>query len=413
MDRVILHCDCNSFFASVETLENPALARVPMAVTGDPENRHGIVLAKNEIAKAAGVETAETIFKAKEKCPGLVCVPPHYHKYSEISRRVNAIYLDYTDLVDPFGIDESFLDLTGSMHLFPMTPAELADVIRARVRQEIGITISVGVSFCRVFAKLGSDYKKPDATTVLDRAHYRDVAYPLPVGAMLFAGRKSVEALRRLGIVTIGELAAADRKLIASRLGEPGDTLWRYANGLDEEPVRSYYERTPPKSISNGMTFRRDIVGEAEIRAGVSALTDEVAERLRAENLKACVVQVQLKFPDFRTVQRQRTRETATWLRQDIIADVMALIRESTGTRIPIRAITVGVSGLVAPDEVTEQLDMFGERATESDEKKEAVEQTMGRIRDRFGRDSICLGCFDNAEIGIAGEKERKKTDHP
>lgn len=411
MDRVILHCDCNSFFASVETLANPALARVPMAVTGDPENRHGIVLAKNELAKAAGVETAETIFKAKEKCPDLVCVPPHHRKYAEISKWVNAIYLDYTDLVDPFGIDESFLDLTGSMHLFPMTPAELADVLRARVRQEIGITISVGVSFCRVFAKLGSDYKKPDATTVLDREHYRAVAYPLPVSALLFAGRKSTEALRGLGIVTIGDLAAADRKLVAARLGEIGDTLWRYANGLDDEPVRSYFERTPPKSVSNGMTFRRDIVGEAEIRAGVAALTDEVAERLREANRKACVVQVQIKLPDFRTVQRQRTRGKATWLRQDIIADVMALIRESTGTRTPIRAITVGVSGLVAPDEVTEQLDMFGGGGAEKDEKKEAVEQALGTIRGKFGKDSIRLGIFENKEIGIAEPQKPKNRE--
>ena len=410
MDRVILHCDCNSFFASVETLADPALARVPMAVTGDPENRHGIVLAKNELAKAAGVETAETIFKAKEKCPNLVCVPPHHRKYAEISKRVNAIYLDYTDLVDPFGIDESFLDLTGSMHLFPMTPRELADVLRARVRQEIGITISVGVSFCRVFAKLGSDYKKPDATTVMDREHYRALAYPLPVSDMLFAGRKSTEALRRLGIVTIGDLAATDRKLVAARLGEIGDTLWRYANGLDEEPVRSYYDRTPPKSISNGMTFRRDIIGEEEIRAGVAALTDEVAERLREGNHKACVVQVQIKLPDFRTVQRQRTRDKATWLRQDIIADVMTLIRESTGTRTPIRAITVGVAGLVPPDEVTEQLDMFGGGSTEKDEKKEAVEEALGNIRGKFGKNSIRLGCFENKEIGIVGTEKPKRS---
>ena len=411
MDRVILHCDCNSFYASVETLANPALARVPMAVTGDPENRHGIVLAKNELAKAAGVETAETIFKAKEKCPNLVCVPPHHRKYAEISKRVNAIYLDYTDLVDPFGIDESFLDLTGSMHLFPMTPAELADVLRARVRQEIGITISVGVSFCRVFAKLGSDYKKPDATTVLDREHYRAVAYPLPVSALLFAGRKSTEALRRLGIVTIGDLAAADRKLVAARLGEMGDTLWRYANGLDDEPVRSYFERTPPKSVSNGMTFRRDIIGEAEIRAGVAALTDEVAERLREENRKACVVQVQIKLPDFRTVQRQRTRGKATWLRQDIIDDAMTLIRESTGTRTPIRAITIGVSGLIAPDEVTEQLDMFGGSGAERDEKKEAVEQALGAIRGKFGKGSIRLGVFENKEIGITEPQKPKNNE--
>ena len=174
-ERIILHCDCNGFFASVEMLSKPHLAKVPMAVAGDPESRHGIILAKNELAKAYGVKTAETIWQAKKKCPDLVLVAPHHDQYHEISQRVNAIYLDYTDLVDPFGIDESFLDVTGSMHLFPMSPRELADVIRARVRSEIGITISVGVSFCRVFAKLGSDYKKPDATTIIDRENYRDI----------------------------------------------------------------------------------------------------------------------------------------------------------------------------------------------------------------------------------------------
>ena len=276
MDRVILHCDCNGFFASVETLLNPSLADVPMAVAGDPESRHGIILAKNEKAKKYGVATAEPIWQAKQKCPDLVCVLPHHDMYHRISQRVNAIYLDYTDLVDPFGIDESFLDITGSLKLFGMTPREMADDIRARVRHEIGITISVGVSFCRVFAKLGSDYKKPDATTVIDRENFRTVAYPLPVSALLFAGKRTTDALAQLGVRTIGDLAAAERRLLVERLGEAGDTLWKYANGLDDEPVRAYDDRPAPKSVGNGMTFRRDIAGEREIRAGVMALADSV-----------------------------------------------------------------------------------------------------------------------------------------
>ena len=211
-DRAILHCDCNGFFASVETLLDPSLANVPMVVTGDPESRHGIILAKNEKAKKYGIRTAETIWQAKQKCPGLVCVLPHHEMYGQISKRVNEIYLDYTDLVDPFGIDESFLDVTGSLRLFGKTPKELADDVRERVKREIGITISVGVSFCRVFAKLGSDYKKPDATTVIDRSNYREIAYPLPVSDLLFAGRRSTEALAKMGILTIGDLARADTR---------------------------------------------------------------------------------------------------------------------------------------------------------------------------------------------------------
>ncbi len=406
-DRVILHCDCNSFFASVETLLDPSLAAVPMAVTGDPESRHGIILAKNERAKAYGVKTAETIFAARQKCKDLVCVLPHHDMYSEISRRVNEIYLDYTDLVDPFGIDESFLDVTGSLRLFDCTPRELADRIRERVAHEIGITISVGVSFCRVFAKLGSDYKKPNATTVIDRDNYREIAYPLPVSDLLFVGRRAAESLRGLGILTIGDLARTDRALLVSRLGEQGDTLWRYANGLDDEPVRAFTDRPAPKSVGNGMTFRRDIVGEAEVRQGVMALCDSVAARLRAENRKATVVQIQVKTPDFRTVQRQCTLPRATWLRADLIPNAMELIRAAMGGYgFAIRAITVTATGLVPPGETEEQLDIFA--TPEVPRKAEAVEDALAVIRDRHGKGSITLGCFENEEIGT----KRPRGEH-
>ena len=408
-DRVILHCDCNGFFASVETLLRPELADVPMAVTGDPESRHGIILAKNERAKAYGIQTAETIYAAKKKCPKLVCVPPHHDYYTEISRRVNRIYLDYTDLVDPFGIDESFLDVTGSMRLFGCSPRELADRIRARVREEIGITISVGVSFCRALAKLGSDYKKPDATTVLDRESYREIAFSLPVSALLFAGRRTTEALRGMGILTIGDLARADRARLVSRLGEAGDTLWRYANGQDDEPVHSYYDRQPPKSVGNGMTFRRDIAGEAEIRAGVMALCDSVAARLRGEDRKATVVQVQIKTPDFRVVQRQCTLRRATWLRVDLISNAMELIRAAVGYGTAIRTLTVTAAGLVPPGETEEQLDIFSP-VGDTPSKQEAVEDALAEIHRKHGKASISLGYFQNPDIGI--DKNHGKRGH-
>ncbi len=395
MERVILHCDCNSFFASVEMLLDPSLARVPMAVAGDPNSRHGIILAKNELAKAYDIKTAETIYSARKKCPNLVLVPPHHGRYAEISRRVNRIYLDYTDLVDPFGIDESFLDLTGSMHLFPMTPRELADVIRARVRQEIGITISVGVSFCRVFAKLGSDYKKPDATTVIDRENFREVAYPLPASALLYVGKKTESVLRGMGILTIGQLAAADRHRLAERLGEAGDQLWRMANGQDNEPVRAYHDRPRPKSVGNGTTFPHDIAGKEAITAGVMALVDSVAARLRREDLKCTVVQVQIKDPDFHTVQRQTTLPEATWLRREITETALSLIRAAGGFGRPIRTLTITATGLVGAGEAEEQLDVFSVLDDDRGEKQEAVEGAMDEIRRRFGRGSIKLGCYD------------------
>ncbi|MBE6703369.1 MAG: DNA polymerase IV [Ruminococcaceae bacterium] len=404
-ERVILHCDCNGFFASVETLLDPTLASVPMVVTGDPESRHGIILAKNEKAKKYGIQTAETIWQAKQKCPNLVCVLPHHNMYGKISKKVNAIYLDYTDLVDPFGIDESFLDVTGSLRLFGKTPKELADHIRERVKREIGITVSVGVSFCRVFAKLGSDYKKPDATTVIDRDNYKEIAYPLPVSAMLFAGKRTTQALGKMGIFTIGDLAAADRKTVVDRLGEAGDTLWRYAAGLDEEPVHTYWDRPAPKSVGNGMTFRRDIAGADEIRAGVTAMADLVAARLREIDRKCTVVQVQIKDPNFRTVQRQCTLRRATWLQQEIVSNAMALIAGSVGFGASVRALTVTASGLVSPGDTEEQLDMFSATEPKND-KQETIEKAMADIREKHGRTSIHLGCYENPAIGTG--KNRK-----
>ena len=404
-ERVVLHCDCNGFFASVEALLDPSLNEVPMVVTGDPESRHGIILAKNEKAKKYGIRTAETIWQAKQKCPSLVCVLPHHDMYGKISKRVNAIYLDYTDLVDPFGIDESFLDVTGSLRLFKKSPRALADEIRERVKKEIGITISVGVSFCRVFAKLGSDYKKPDATTVIDRSNYREIAYPLPVSELLFAGKRSTEILAGMGISTIGDLAAADRKTVVDRLGEAGDTLWRYAAGLDDEPVHAYWDRPAPKSVGNGMTFRRDIAGAEEIRAGVMAMADLVAARLREADLKCTVVQIQIKDPNFRTVQRQCTLRRATWLQQELVEHAMKLIADSVGLGASIRALTLTAAGLVAPGETEEQLDIFSAAAPQ-DDKKENVEKTIADIRGKHGRGSIRLGCYENAEIGT--DKSRK-----
>ena len=406
-ERVILHCDCNGFFASVELLSHPELRNVPMAVTGDPESRHGIILAKNELAKQYGVKTAETIHAARMKCPDLVCVLPHNDEYHRISRILNRLYLEYTDLVEPFSIDESFLDVTGSLKLFGLSPKELADTIRERVKKEVGITISVGVSFCRVFAKLGSDMKKPDATTVIDRSNYRTVAWPLPVSDLIFAGKKTTEALDRIGVHTIGDLAACNDALIETLLGEPGLQLLCYARGEDHTPVRSYYEREEPKSIGNGMTFRRDISGESEIRAGVSALCESVSSRLRDEKKKCLVVQVQIKDPAFRTLQKQRTLPRSTWLERELSEIAMELIRSSYGYTRPIRALTITASSLVPSDELHEQISFFDDPADET--RREAIEDAVAGIRKKFGKASIRLGAHGNDEIGVDPLRKAEK----
>ena len=295
MDRVILHCDLNCFYASVELLSHPDLREIPTAVCGDPSSRHGIILAKNEPAKKYGVQTAETIWQAKKKCPGLVLLPPHHSLYHEYSRKVNQIYDQYTDLVEPFGIDESWLDVTHTLHLFGGDAAALADILRGRIKKELGLTLSVGVSFNKVFAKLGSDYKKPDATTVISRENWRSLVWPLPVGDLLYVGGAARKLLRQYGVETIGQLASCRREMLETLMGKMGIQLHEYANGLDRERVRSRREAEPVKSVGNSTTFPQNLTTTREVRQGIAVLADSVATRLRRLGLYAGGVQVTVR----------------------------------------------------------------------------------------------------------------------
>lgn len=400
MDKVILHCDCNNFFASVEEKLAPELKNVPMAVAGDPENRHGIILAKNQLAKKYNIQTAEPIWQAKRKCPSLVCVPPHHNLYNEISKEINAIYLQYTDLVEPASIDESYLDVTNSLHLFNCTPGELADLLRQRIKQEKGITISVGVSFCKSFAKFGSDYKKPDATTVVSRENFEDLLYPLPVSQLLMSGRKTTEKLNSVGIKTIGQLAKSDVNKITALLGKAGLSLWKCANGFENEEVRSFYDPREIKSVGNSMTFRRDLVGEDEIKSGISLLSDMVASRLRADGLKGNVIQLGIKDPFFNTVQKQKTVSSYTYLQKEIFDVAFSLAESVWNLNHPVRLLSVTVSGLINEDEEITQLNLF-ETSDNSLKKQETIENTLDNIRKKFGTDTIKLGYFKNDETGI------------
>ena len=314
MERIIFHCDLNSFYASVELLDHPELRHLPVAVCGDPESRHGIILAKNEPAKKFRVQTAETIWQAKRKCPDLVLLPAHHRVYREFSRRINRMYQDYTDLVEPFGIDESWLDVSGTLHLFGGDPTALADEIRRRMRQEFGLTISVGVSFNKMFAKLGSDYKKPDATTCITRENFRQMVWPLPVGDLLYVGRAAAETMKKFGVRTIGDLARFDRESLFHLLGRHGAQLHDYANGLDRAPVAPAGQYTPPKSVGSGNTFARNLTGREEFQAGVGMLAGQVAARLRRHRMKCTGVALQIRDPDFRDLSRQKRLEVPTCL---------------------------------------------------------------------------------------------------
>lgn len=391
MPRTILHCDCNAFYASVETLLDPSLAAGPMAVCGDPESRHGIILAKNEAAKAYGVQTAETIWQAKRKCPDLRLVPPHREEYVRYSRLANQLYLEYTDLVEPFGIDESFLDVTGTLHLFGAGPV-IADALRARMKQEIGLTISVGVSFNKAFAKLGSDYKKPDATTVLDESRYRAIVWPLPVGALLYAGPKAQQKLHVLGIETIGQLAQADAALLHTALGKLGDTLGAYARGEDRDPVRSFYAEHTVKSVGKGMTFSHNLTQHDDIAVQVMMLCDNVGARLRKHGQKCQTVQVLIRDPNFRNLSRQTTLSAATDSTRLLTETALALIAQHWTPGKPIRMITVTASSLVERGDTGEQLSLFDEGAAARREKLERLDRAVDALRGKYGRDAVQYG---------------------
>ena len=390
--RVIFHCDLNCFFASVELLDKPALWDVPVAVCGDPKSRHGIILAKNEPAKKRGVQTAETVWQAKKKCPVLVLLPPHHELYEVYSRRVNEIYGRFTDLVEPFGIDESWLDVTGSLHLFGGDARALADRIRATVKAETGLTVSVGVSFYKVFAKLGSDLKKPDATTVIPPEGWRDIVWPLPVGDMLFAGRSTQRVLGQYGIETIGQLAACPEEMAEQLLGKMGGQLWRYANGLDNSPVRPGHQREPVKSVGNGTTFPADLVRWEQIRQGLAPLCDSVATRLRRQRLYAGGVSVTLKGADFKTVSRQTRLDEPTHLMRDIWETAQELARQIWKAPTPIRAMTVTALYVTEDGQAYRQLDLLGQASAKRSERQEKLESAVDAIREKYGSGAIRFG---------------------
>ena len=388
MDRVILHCDCNNYFASVELLDKPELRDQPVAVAGDPEGRHGIILAKNQIAKNYGVQTAETLWQAKKKCPGLILLPPHMDKYRAMSRRVNAIYLDYTDQVEAFSIDESWLDVTASRNLFG-DGAAIADMLRRRVREELGITISVGVSWNKTFAKMGSDYKKPDATTVITRENVSQILYPLPVTDLIFVGKSSGQVLARHGIHTIGDLAACSMAEAEAWLGKGGKGLWLAARGLDDSPVRCYGEHEAVKSVGNGMTYPQDLVGREACIAGLTPLCESVGARLRAQHLKCRTITLQIKDPQLKVISRQKPVDPPTNLTRYLLREVIQLLESAWPEDAPVRLFTVTAGSLMdesAP--VTAQLS-FLEEAPREDPRQRRLEQVLDGLRNRFGQDAI------------------------
>ena len=401
-NRVILHCDMNGFYASVELLDYPQLKDKPMAVCGNPDDRHGIILAKNEIAKKYGVVTAETLWQARKKCPDLQTVPPHHKKYQHYSRLINEIYLQYTDMVEPFSVDESWLDVTASQKLFG-NGKQIADKIRHQVKKELGLTLSAGVSFNKIFAKMGSDYKKPDATTVITQENYKNILWPLDIRDLFFVGKATADKLQGIGIHTIGQLAESDRHTVTALLGKQGSIIHDYANGLDQTPVSRFDEREDVKSIGNGSTFRRNLKGIQDIRTAVIALSDTVAVRLRQKKKKAFGVKVDIKDPSLKVISRQQQLDNPTNLAENIADAAVSIIEKSWNLRHPIRMLTVTAINL-CPEDQAQQLSLFSSENIQN-ETGEKMERTMDDIRKKFGRNAITFGRIIKNDIGLESIK--------
>lgn len=399
---VILHSDLNNFYATVERSLFPELAGKPVAVCGDKEARHGIVLAKSEEAKAFGVRTGDVIWEAKRKCPGLIIRPVRFPEYVRRSRQVRDIYARFTDLIEPFGIDECWLDVTHSK-IFG-NGEQIAEKIRRAVKEELNLTVSVGVSFNKVFAKLASDLKKPDAVTVVDRENFKEKLYDLPVSDLLYVGRATAEKLRRMGIQTIGALAAADRKMLENVLGKWGATLSAYARGEDETPVRNMNDRSELKSVGNSMTCPEDLYKFEDIKRMLYVLSESVAARMKDAGLgKADTVHLWVRDKELQSYGWQKkVRPTA--LVGEIAEAAYALFRERYTARRAVRGLGVTASGF---DNGVEQLtfDSLGGDY----EKKAKAEEAVAKIREKHGYSKLQRGIMLedplSANMDVRGER--------
>ena len=385
-ERVILHSDLNNFYASVECLYNPEYRGKPLAVLGDPKARHGIVLAKNYEAKAYGVQTGDPMWMAKKKCPDIVFVPPHYDLYMKHSKLIREIYSEYTDKVEPYGLDECWLDVSGSTMLFG-SGEDIANEIRKRVKFELGVSVSVGVSFNKIFAKLGSDMKKPDATTVIESNRFKEIVWPLPVKELLYVGRATHAKLKRKGIFTIGDLANSNPENLQFWLGKMGVVLWQFANGLDTSPVSNIGAKSLIKTVGNSTTAPRDLMTDEDIKITLMVLSESVSARLREYGFICRTVQIGIRDNALEWFERQGKLEIPNRTAKSIFELAFSLFKKHTNGK-PIRSLSVRACDLKPMDFV--QLSLLPDVAKL--QKQEELEAAMDTLRNRFGHFSIQKG---------------------
>ena len=407
--RIILHADMNSFYASVECLHQPALRDKPVAVGGDAEARHGIILAKNQLAKACGVKTGEALWQARQKCPDLVIVRPHYDQYMRFSRLSREIYGEYTDRVEPFGLDECWLDVTGTESRRKGGEA-LAHELRRRIKAELGVTVSVGVSDNKIFAKLGSDYKKPDAVTVFSRREMGEKVWPLPATDLLYVGPATGRKLRNYGIETIGQLARTPPEYLQSWFGKVGPMLHGFANGCDLTPVARAGEESPVKSIGNSMTTARDLVSLEDISAAYWVLCESVAARLREGGFLCRTVQIGLRDFGLYSFERQLVLEEPSCQAAELHRAAMDLAERHWDARRPLRSVGVRGAELI-PSSSPRQLSLF--REEEGRERQERLERSVEEIRRRFGKAAISRAAVRLHTDLWSPDLEKTQVIHP
>ena len=385
MERVVLHCDANAFYASVECLYTPSIRHSPVAVCGSVEERHGIVLTKNQIAKQFGVQTGEAIWQARQKCPDLICVPPDYPLYIRFSRRMRRLYEEYSDRVESFGLDEAWIDLSNP-GLTIRDGERIAHEIRLRVKRELGITVSVGVSFNKVFAKLGSDMKKPDAVTTLPRDDWKGRIWPLPVSELLYVGPAATRKLMSRNILTIGDLAKTPPELLHDWFGKNGIVLWRFANGEDNSRVMQNDYEAPIKSVGHGITCSCDLRDNESVWRVMLELSQDIGHRLRVYGLAAMGVRLAVRSNDLSGSQYQTQLSYPSQSPMEIAQAARTLFLTRYSWNMPVRSLTVTGINLVPSDQPT-QLDMFGDEQRRM--RRQKLEDCVDEIRNRFGKRAI------------------------
>ena len=408
MDRIILHSDCNCFYASVEMLHHPELEGLPLAVGGDPEARHGIVLTANYIAKRKGVKTGMALWQARAACPDLIFVPPRMDLYLRFSRMAREIYLEYTDQVENFGCDEAWLSVEKSRGI-KGDGMTIAKEISDRIKTELGITVSIGVSWNKIFAKLGSDYRKPDAITLISRKNYKRIVWPLPASDLLYVGRSTSRKLSSVGIRTIGDLANADPSHLHSLLGKMGYVLHGFANGLDDSPVTTDGYHAPIKSIGNSTTAPRDLTCDTDVKIILMALSESVAARLRKNGFCAGVVEISIRDNGLFSFTRQVKLKRATNITDEIMKAAYGLFQSHYLWEHPIRSLGVRGSNLTL-DHMPVQLSLFTDE--ELRERQEKLDRMTDEIRRRFGYFAI-QRAFMKQDEHLSGLDAGTHTVHP